>query len=199
MVFKKNEKMKKIILALIISTSLVSCWSDDDSYYDNRTINLNVKNLIEIENQTNFLVDEYVFFNVNFSRFLPENGFSDLLDIQRTSKSNKFNVFINFYKKDAYGNWIFTNFNNFYQLDKGEIITSEFGNNAFSVLNTSTNQYEFRAGIKLLEQGEYRLVIDPNVYSFNQNFNSYNSNNISVNLFHTFDSSTQNELIFTVN
>lgn len=191
--------MKKIILTLLLSISLTSCYTDDDRFYNNRNINLNVKNLIEIENQPNFTIDDYVFFNVNFSRFLPEDGFSDLLDIQRTSKSNKFNLLINFYKKDVYGNWIYTNFNNFYQLDKGEIISNEFGNSAFSVLNTSTNQYEFRAGIKLLEQGEYRLVIEPNVYSFNQNFNFYDSNTIAVNLFHSFDSTTQNELIFTVN
>lgn len=168
---------KNILLLVFLVFSTTSCWTDDDSGYF-RSINLNVPNLIQIESQPNFNINDYIYFDVNFSRYLPEEGFTDLLDIYKTTDATKFSFSFTLYKKSAYNIYEPINFGDFYILEKGEIFSdhSSFGN---AVYNSSNELYEFRAGIQLLETGEYKLEIDPYIYPNN----SSNSNAINLSIF----------------
>lgn len=170
--------MKKNILILAFFVfSLTSCWTDDDNSY-RRSVFLNVPNLILIESQPNFNINDYIYFDVNFSRYLPEEGFTDLLDIYKTTGATKFSFSFTLYKKSAYNIYEPINFGDFYIQEKGEIFTAHtsLGN---AIYNSSNEQYEFRAGIQLLETGAYKLEIDPYIYPNN----SSNSNAINLSIF----------------
>lgn len=192
--------MKKVIVFLLASTLFISCYSRDDDY-NVKTVNLFVPNLIEYEAQTSYNINEYAYFDVSFSRYLPEQGYSDLLDILKTTNSDKFFVNFSLYKKDLYGNYNYLNFNNFYILEKGELNSSYYGA-GFAVLNSATNKYEFRIGIQLLEAGEYRIRVDPNFTPLNKDNSSF-FNTINLNIETTSNLSSDininNEYDFTVN
>lgn len=190
----KTKKMKKIaILVLVILIN--SCTSRDDSN-EYRNIQLNVENLVVFEEQPTYAINDYVYFNADFSRYLPENGYSDLLDIYKTTNANSFIFGFSLHKKNAYGNWSEIDFGDNYDVVKGNII-KDYGVSGISILNNSTNVYEFKSGIKLLESGEFKLEVSTYFIPYNQVSN--NNKTVYLSLFSTNNTiNYSNEYIFTV-
>lgn len=190
----KTKKMKKIaILVLVILIN--SCTSRDDSN-EYRNIQLNVENLVVFEEQPTYAINDYVYFNADFSRYLPENGYSDLLDIYKTTNANSFIFGFSLHKKNAYGNWSEIDFGDNYDVEKGNII-KDYGVSGISILNNSTNVYEFKSGIKLLESGEFKLEVSTYFIPYNQVSN--NNKTVYLSLFSTNNTiNYSNEYIFTV-
>lgn len=187
--------MKKNIALYIVSFfMLTSCWSEDDSS-NYKNINLNIPNLIQFETQPTFNINDYVYFNINFSRYLPEQGYSDLLDIYKTTGATNFIFNFNLYKKSAYNIYEKVNFSTFYILDKGAIENTYYSN-GFALYNDINKMYEFRAGIQLLEQGNYKLEIEPYINPINQPYHK----NIYLSIYSVSNSNDfTNEYFFQVN
>ena len=154
--------LKHFLLAIFSLFFLTSTTCESD-YNDINVKNLNIPNLIEIEIHPVYNVNDILYINSSFSRYLPEAGYSTLLDIYKTTGSDRYGFSFNLEKKSAYNTWSNLDINSSLNIDKGEF---QYG--AICVLNNVTNQYEFRAGIPLLEAGQYRLSFQPylNQYSY---------------------------------
>ena len=177
--------MKTIItlLSILQLIFLSSCMSDDDdgSNYLRKPIQVTIKNLIVVETTPAYTVNNVLYFNVYIPRYIKEEKFVDLLDIFKTSNNNLIPIGFNLEKKTAYNTWSFINIGNNYILDKGQIFNEKYPF-ANCVLNNITNVYEFRLGIKLLEQGEFKLNINKYL-SCNPN----NNNDVGVNIITTYN------------
>ena len=162
--------LKHFLLAIfgVIFLSSTSCEND---YNDANVKTLYISDLINIETQSNYNLNDVLYINSLFSRYLPEAGYSTLLDIYKTTGSDKYTFNFSLEKKSAYNTWSNLDVSTSIIIDKGEI----YGNRAICVLNNTTNQYEFRAGIPLLEAGQYRISIEPylNQYSYSNIVNVY--------------------------
>ena len=161
--------LKHFLLAIfgIIFLSSTTCEND---YNDINVKNLYIPNLIEIETQPSYNVNDILYINSYFSRYLPEDGYSTLLDIYKTTGSDRYCFRFSLEKKSAYNTWSNLDVNTSLIIDKGEF---QYG--AICVLNNVTNKYEFRAGIPLLEAGQYRISIESylNQYSYSNKVNVY--------------------------
>ena len=162
--FNNMKKFKTFLFlnCLFLLLSSTTCTEEPNFY----TKIIEVENAISIDNKDSYVVNDVVYINALFSRYLPENGFDNILDIYKTTQSNKYTF--NFYldKKNSENIWLNLDFLNNLIIEKGEINFENNTNNyntndqfAICVLNNLTNQYEFRAGISILETGEYRLRV----------------------------------------
>lgn len=161
----KNIRQILVLFCLLILLTSTTC-EQEPNYYSK---SIKVTNLIRIEEKANYAVNDVLYINALFSRFLPEDAFGNLLDIYRTTLSDRYIISYYLSKKNAdntisnaliYSNLI---------IDKGEIIDQNNEKNSLCVLDKSTNKYEFRVGIPLLESGEYILKITPNLIPFRIN------------------------------
>lgn len=144
----------------VISIGLFHSCSEPDSdspAYSN--INVNSANLIQIETVSSYKLNDLIYINANFSRYLPEDGFDDLLDIFKTTNSNEYTFYFSLEKKSAYDTWNQINFGDKIVVDKGKSYSSYY-DVGICVFNPENNKYEFRAGLPLLETGQFRLQID---------------------------------------
>lgn len=148
--------MKKLtsILVLISCAFLLAAMQCEKDPLNQKLIA--VDNLISIETKDNYYLNDSIIINSNFSRFLPETGYSNLLDIYITSNSYEFYFDIQMDKKLSNGSWEFVNLTNIVVLKRGSF---ESYKGCSSILNTSNNIYELRAAIPLLDSGEYRIRI----------------------------------------
>lgn len=150
------QKIYKAIL-VIICLMFLSCYSGDDD--SNRFIALSIEDALVFENRENYVVGDTVFIGLNFSRYLPEEGFTNLLDIYQSSGSETF-----YYN---YGLSRFSELSNGFQsvaidpvflvVEKGTI--GDFRGNG-AVLNTDQTLYESRVGLVLAEEGRFRFDFD---------------------------------------
>ena len=182
--------MKTIItlLAILQLIFLSSCMTVDDSDYLNKPIQVAIKNLIVVETKSTYNTNDVLYFNVYVPRYIKEEKFVDLLDIFKTSNNNQIPIGFNLEKKTAYNTWSRINIGNNYILDKGQ--TSDV-NYPFAscVLNNIDNLYEFRLGIKLLEQGEFKLNINEYLSCYPDN---NNNNDVGVNIITTYNINDSN-------
>lgn len=158
------KKIKSFLFlnCLFLLLSSTTCTEEPNFY----TKIIKVENGISIDSKDSYVINDVVYINALFSRYLPENGFDTILDIYKTTQSNKYTF--NFYldKKNSENVWLNIDFLNDLIIEKGEINFEDITNNyytndqfAICVLNNFTNQYEFRAGIPILETGQYRLRV----------------------------------------
>jgi hypothetical protein len=119
------------------------------------------------------------YINATFSRYLPESGYDSLLDIYKTTKSEKYIFRFSLEKKSAYNTWSAINIGENLIVEKGDS-QMNYENSGICILNPLTNIYEFRGGISLLESGTFRIRISNDLLPI------YNSNSfITVNIFTT--------------
>ncbi|MDO5971900.1 hypothetical protein Q4Q35_19025 [Flavivirga aquimarina] len=180
--------MKKLFVLIIslIGLFMIGCFSGDDDYGYSPSVA--ISDAFSFENEENYQVGDTLFFNLNFSRYLDEDGYDNELDIYETSNSEEF-----FYNPD------FRKFSSFSDLYESVSIRQELfysPNETTNVakLNTGTNTYESQMGIILAEAGEYSI-------SFNSVHISsgipYYSENVDVNITN-FSKNTPETYYFTV-
>ena len=152
----------------------LNCSEPDDIYMGSKSIT--ASNLIQIETLPSYKVNNLIYINASFSRYLPEEGYDDLLDIFKTTESKEYAFEFILEKKSAYDTWTTIDIGNKIVVNNGKFygINSNIG---ICVFNPENNKYEFRVGIPLLETGEFRLRMSTNLHPLDTN-----SSNISVHI-----------------
>lgn len=182
----------KSIFGFLSIALFFNCSEPEDIYMGSKDIK--ASNLIQIETLPNYKLNDLIYINSSFSRYLPEEGFTDLLDIFKTTKSEEYTFEFILEKKSAYDTWTPINIGNKIVVNKGKSYTSN-ATVGVCVFNPESNKYEFRAGIPLLETGEFRLRISNNLYPVYTN-----SSYISVYIYTTISQvNDQGYYTFTVN
>lgn len=173
----------------------MSMTCDEDPYYNKDFFE---SDLISIDKKSTYAVNDKLYFNCNFSRYLAEKGFVEKNDIFRTSGSEIFVLPFRLSKKDSENNWKYVPITAMFITENGGIDDAEFVSNALCILNKNTNQYEFRGAYTLSEVGTYKLEINTELRP--KTF----LNNISVNIKTTvfevaINKYDQAEYLFSVN
>lgn len=151
--------MKKITyLALLFSTLFfISCDTNDDGFYNNKTIDVN-PGLVTFTNTTNYNVGDYLFVDADFSRYQTEVGQTGLLDIYRTTGNAEIFAFSYVIEKQISATeWetIFVDDSQL-QINKGD---AQNGAYVYGLCeyNSADETYEYNVGFPLLSTGNYRL------------------------------------------
>ena len=180
------------IFGMLSIALFLNCSEPDDINMGSKEIK--ASNLIQIETLPSYKLNDLIYINSAFSRYLPEEGFEDLLDIYKTTQSKEYSFGFVLEKKSAYDTWTTIDIGNKIVVNKGRSygINSNIG---ICIFNPESNKYEFRAGIPLLETGEFRLRISSYLYPLDTN-----SSNISVNIYTTINQvDSQGNYNFRVN
>ena len=170
------------ILLLLISFTLFSCDSDDDGFYNSEY--LTIPNLVTIETQPSYNVNDYLYVNSLINRLQPQENQTTLLDLRKsTGNAPSFN-FNYLLERKVGADWTLVSVSNsMIDITDGLLVFGSF-NDAYANFDEVTDAYRFRAGIKLENAGEYRL-------SF-----GYNSSNPGVDL---RSNSTGNNIFLNIN
>lgn len=180
------------IFSILSIALFLNCSEPDEIEMGSK--NITVSNLIQIETLPRYKLNDFIFINSSFSRYLPEKGYQDLLDIYKTTKSDEYTFEFTLEKKSAYDTWTAINIGTKIVANKGKSYTS-YANIGVCVFNPESNLYEFRAGIPLLETGEFRLRMTSNLYPVYSN-----SSYIAVYINTTINQvDNQGNYYFTVN
>lgn len=181
-------KKSNIVILLTTITLCMAFQCEDEPF---ATKEINVPDLIKIETKNNYVVNDSIHIDATFSRYLPESGFTNLLDIYKTSNSPKFSFSLSLEKKNSDDTWAIIN-PTIVKVNKGEYIL--MASYATTILNLVNNNYESRVGFKLNEIGEYRIGVSKNL------FQTENTQKIRLNISSSNDKLDQNGYyIFTVN
>jgi hypothetical protein len=160
-------KTIKYTLFLALITLSISCSKEDEEFYN--AVYTTIPNLVSIEVQPNYAVNDVLWLNTNaFSRYLSEPNQTTLLDVYRTTNSQKFS-FIYRLERQVAGNWEIVSVGNNTVLDEGEMSIGNYIT-ANAIYNSTTEAYEFRGGLQLTEAGQYRIGF----------FSGYNGSNFDI-------------------
>jgi hypothetical protein len=176
--------MKKSYLFyfLFVLPIFISCSKEDEEFYN--AVYTAIPNLVEVEVQNNYVVNDILWLNTNsFNRYLPEPNQTTPLDVFKTSNSNYFAFTYRLEKRINEDTWENIAIENNFVVDKGRLATTIYIT-GYADFNSTTNQYEHRCGIRLTEQGEYRIVF----------FSGYNGNNFDL-----ISDSGNNKTFLTIN
>ncbi len=190
--------MKKSIglfVIVLIGLLWVQCSPPDDDYYWSY-LYLEIEDAIQVENRETYTVGDTLFFEINFSRYLPEEGESTLLDVYETSGATEFNYNFSLLKYSAFsesyqGIWWDEKF---LVAEKGGKEGSDYSSRVFAVLNTEKDVYESRIGLILAEEGEFKLD-----FEYLRLSATYNASKPSIELEHIISEENPLQLNFTVN
>ncbi|AZQ60064.1 hypothetical protein EJ994_15120 [Maribacter sp. MJ134] len=184
-------KTKKFILLAGIGILLQSCFSYDDEG-GTRYVELQLTDAFNFENDKNYSVGDTIFVELNFSRYLEEEGFSNLLDVYESTDSEEFFYPLELLKYSAISDsYVFTEIaDRFIFAEKGTV--EEFYG-ATARLNDARDTYESRIGIILAEEGSYRL----NSQFFDLQ-SKWNFDKVSIEIIHQFSDKTQEDFEFVV-
>jgi hypothetical protein len=133
---------------------ILSCNNADDEFYN--SVFIEVPNLIQVETQSNYAVDDILWINTNeFASVLSEVGQTEPLNIFLTTGADTFK-FAYFIERQNGSEWEIYNVNGNLVNDLGGAVILN-GITGFPLLN-STIFYEYRNGIRLNQTGNYRLT-----------------------------------------
>lgn len=144
----------KSYLLISVFWVLIGCNNADDEFYN--SVFIEVPNLIEVETQSSYAVDDVLWINTNsFSKLLTEPGQSQPLDVFLSTGADTFK-FAYYLERQNGSNWELVDPTGNLVNNLGTAVILN-GITGFSTLNDS-NIYEFRNGIKLTQTGNYRLT-----------------------------------------
>lgn len=134
---------------------LVGCNNADDEFYN--SVFIEVPNLIEVETQSSYAVNDILWINTNnFTMLLNEPGQTQPLDIKRTTGADSFK-FAYYLERQNGSDWEYFDPTSNLISNLGSAVNLN-GITAFSTLNDNNQIYEFRNGIRFTEAGNYRLT-----------------------------------------
>lgn len=184
--------MNRLLVALlsIFFLTLLGCISDDDS---SRFVFLSVDDALTFQNNENYIVGDTIFVEINFSRYLPEEGYENLLDVFESSGAETFYYDYRLSKFSELADGFQSVFvdPNFLFVEKGNI--DDF-RGASIMLNVDKAQYESRVGLVLAETGRFKFDFEfLNMYSEN-----YSQDNVQIEIQNRFSGTPPNfEFIVT--
>lgn len=168
-----------LFFALCPAFFLASCDTNDDGFYNEAYVE--ASNLVAIEMQPSYNVNDVVYINASIPNFLTETGQSTLLDIRKTTgNADSFNFSYILEKKSASNTWEYIDIGTNYVSNLGNANIGSFVQ-AISQYQAASSSYDYRGGIRLVETGEYRLSFGYN--SGSVNLVELRSNSIGNNLF----------------
>ncbi|MGL2964412.1 hypothetical protein ACSVH2_11385 [Flavobacterium sp. RSB2_4_14] len=174
--------MKKLLL-IAFAFLLSNCDTNDDGFYNN--IYIDVPNLVTIQTQPTYSVGDFIYVNADFSRYLPEVGQSELLDIYHsTGGATQFTFTYLIERKINATEWEVVTVNDS-QLDIN-LGSAQNGSYIYAICeyNNTDQTYEYNVGFPLLNAGEYRLSFGYNSASTNsvELRSESSSSNLIVNI-----------------
>ncbi|MAU71405.1 MAG: hypothetical protein CML04_04850 [Pseudozobellia sp.] len=185
-------RLFKFFLSLFSSLLFLGCLSTDDDEY--RPIWLTAQNAFDFPLQNEFSVGDTLYVEQYFSRYLPEEGYEELLDVYETTKDEEFGYSFQIEKYSNLSqdyNWV--------DLDPQFILGNKVdgGYNSVEILallNSSRDAYESRFGIVLAEAGSFRLNLSHVIFH-----NGYDqANEIYLDIRHEFSNEEEALWEFTV-
>ncbi len=188
----KEFTMKKIVICLIMGIVLIGCYSSDD-YYD-RTVRLQVRDVITFTNDKEYQVGDTLRFEVAFSRYLNEDGFSSPLDVFETTGAEAFSYGFDLYQYSDFSKRFEPIF-----LDSELVIGSKgegsyyFGNGVVAELNETRDTYVSEVGVVLVESGTFQLDFDFLYFT-----SPFNENSVIVSIEYVRPSDGTLDLEFSV-
>jgi hypothetical protein len=149
------KTLKNILLSLLFISLATSCNNDDDGFYNSEYVS--ISNLVEIETQPSYAVNDYLYVNAFIDRLQTEANQTTPLDLRKsTGNAPSFNFTYSLEKKVG-TEWELVNATaNNTIIPNGHLFIGGFYA-AYADFDTVDDQYKFRAGIKLETAGEYRL------------------------------------------
>jgi hypothetical protein len=144
------------IIALSSLVLLTACSNKDSEFFNEITVE--VPNQLVIETQSSYAVQDTLWLHTAFSRYLPETGYNNLLDVYQTSgQAPNFLFAFILEKKAADGTWVFYSLNSNLVEDYG--IAEQYDGYYLGYCNyiDTSKTFDFRSGLKLTEAGQYRL------------------------------------------
>jgi hypothetical protein len=175
---------------------LLGCFSYDDDGFG-RSVNLNIQDAFSLENQKEYSVGDTIFFELRFSRYLPEDGFPELLDIYQTTKSEDFAFSFGLEKfSELEDSFRQVNINeDFIIAEKKNLDIYYYNNNhgTFVALNTAKDSYEAKVGVILVEDGLFQ-------FNFNNLFieSPFTDDGVQVGIYHRFSTDEVLDVEFEV-
>ncbi len=150
------KKIPYIGFALLSFVLLVACSNKDSEFFNEVTIQ--VPNQLVIDTQSSYTTQDTLWMHTAFSRYLPEENFSNLLDVYQSSgQAVGFQFAFILEKKATNGMWEFYSLNNNLLKELGDVQQYDGYYTGLSVYNETAKTYDFRSGLKLTEAGEYRI------------------------------------------
>lgn len=144
------------IIALSSLLILTACSNKDSEFFNEITVE--VPNQLVIETQSAYNVQDTLWLHTAFSRYLPEPGYNNLLDVYQTSgQAPSFLFAFILEKKAADGTWVFYSLNTNLVEEYGIAEQYDGYYLGYSNYDAVSKTYDFRAGLKLTETGQYRL------------------------------------------
>lgn len=151
--------MKKIPymgFALLSFVLLVACSNKDSEFFNEVTIQ--VPNQLVIDTQSSYTTQDTLWMHTAFSRYLPEENFTNLLDVYQSSgQAAGFQFAFILEKKATNGTWEFYALSANLIKELGDVQENDGYYTGLSVYNETAKTYDFRSGLKLTEAGEYRI------------------------------------------
>lgn len=159
------------------------CSNKDSEFYND--VYLSVPNLITIENQDHYTVNDILWINSdNFSRYLSEPNQSTPLDVYKTTggaQSFEFSYVLE--KQVSADTWELVPLGSNLIVERGTATETESYIAAVCKFSATTNRYELRNGLKFTQPGNYRLSFGYNSTAANAELRSESvSNNLFVNI-----------------
>lgn len=194
--------MKTLKYYVLLTASLLmlsSCDTNDDGFYN--VVYLHATDLVTVQTQPSYNVDDYLFVTADFSRYQEEDGQNELLDIYKSTGSATKFIFSYFLeRKMADGTWEVVSVpTNTLQIIKGSAISGPYVSGG-CVYNAADETYEYHVGVPLTESGDYRLSFG---YDTSSEAVELISNSTGLNLYMDILSTTNYNAppyyLFTVN
>jgi len=193
--------MKKVHAVLLFGLSLLffGCYSRDDDYFD-KIVRLSISDAVVFDNQENYNVGDTLIFELRFSRYLDEAGFSNKLDVFETSNSEEFGYSFGISKfSDFSNNFESVNIDEEFILGTRSANYSYFGYgysnaNMAALLNENQEEYISKVGIVLVETGRFQLDFERVTLSTGYDFDT-----IGVEIEHLLSAESTLNTEFTVN
>lgn len=180
----------------LISIVLISCYHDDD--YSLYSSNFAIENAVTIENNKEYVVGDTIYFELKFSRYIKEEGYTELLDVYETTGDEEFVYEFDFYELTD----TFEGYSRSINIDPKYIITEEinldyysYGNMVSAKLNESQDAYESRVGVVLIEEGSFSFSFDHLIL---HNGYAYDNDKIYLNIHHSFSTNFEFDAEFVV-
>ena len=150
------KKIPYIGFALLSFVLLVACSNKDSEFFNEVTIQ--VPNQLVIDTQSSYTTQDTLWMHTAFSRYLPEENFSNLLDVYQSSgQAAGFQFAFILEKKATNGTWEFYALSANLIEELGDVKENDGYYTGLSVYNETAKTYDFRSGLKLTEAGEYRI------------------------------------------
>lgn len=161
------------------------CSNKDSEFYND--VFITTPELIHIETLPSYNVNDELWINSNaFSRFTPEEGQTNSLDVYRTTGgATTFNFSYTLEKRISADNWALVVLGDNLMPDKGNAQETEFYIAGLCKYNDASETYDFRYGMRLVEAGDYRLRF---------NYNSGNAATVELR-----SESVKNNLFLNIN